>query len=225
MLSPTAIHRARLLLRLCVCVALFSRSLLADSLEDTVLQMGDESYLQREAAMKSLVQQTSNNADAVILALLRAEKHTDPEIRARASTTLQYVFLRLEIGKGAPEHGLTFKSKLVTVQKKIRTRPMIDTIKKGSASSKSDLEKGDIILSINDQPFNGEDGTKLLLTFLNKQPEGAELKVAFARKVDGKKVIKKTTFHLGKADKDINFTAKEETAYKLWKARNLKKIK
>jgi C-terminal processing protease CtpA/Prc len=136
--------------------------------------------------------------DEVIRGLFQAEGSEDPEVSWRAAMTLELVFLRLEKGDGAPQTGLEIKSKIVTLNLKIGTRPMAGDVKEGSAAEEGGLEKGDLILKVNGVAFEGEDGTAQLTEIFNDQVEGAELVIKYSRHGEDGRSEGEATLVLGK---------------------------
>ena len=193
-----------------------------NTIQELIRQLGNEQFTKREDAVKALIQLSLKETESgkTIDALLAAESHTDPEIQMRATLTMWLIYLRIEAGKGAPKHGISFKSKLMSIQKKLRVCPMVADIENGSVAGKSNLQKGDIILGINGTRFDGEDGTTELTKFLNQQREGSVLSIEFYRKTDGGRETSTTTFTLGEASKvEILPHDKEIEVFRLWLSR------
>lgn len=193
--------------------------------EGLISALGDEDFQKREEATAKIVVTALVQKDEMIRGLLQAEESEDPEVSWRATTTLERVFLRLEKGYGAPQTGMTIKSKIVTLNLKIGTRPMVGEVKEGSAAEVGGLEKGDLILTVNGVAFEGEDGTAQLMGILNDQNEGAELVIKYSRRGDEGRSEGDATLVLGKPQPMPRDLSSHRQEFNNWKKRQRQAVK
>lgn len=186
-------------------------------------QLGSPQFSKRQEAIQHLVAASLKSRDEVINRLLEAEGSNDPEISHRAHSALHLVFLRLEKGRGAPDPGFVIKSKLINIDGKLATRPLVDDIREESQATKSGLQKGDLILAVEGQAFDGEDASSDLKAFLRQQTGGVRLKVEYSRKGEVGWANHETFLELGR-DRTLSvMPGKNPEGFEAWKARELER--
>jgi predicted metalloprotease with PDZ domain len=156
----------------------------------------------------------------VLEALFKAEKSVDPEVRHRSKLTLRLSFLRVEMGRGAPKHGLTFKSKVLTINKKLRTRPMIAEVEAGGVAAETGVAPDDLVMSVNGVTFLDEDSVGQLRSYLNSRKPGSMIEMILERKVEGRETEVQASFRLPGSEKvEMEMSDDEEADFQRWRSR------
>lgn len=146
-----------------------------------IARLDSESFQERMAARRSLVERLRDPSDPGLTDLLAARYSKSPEVRDQANTALREIFGLQVLGAGRRDCGVEWIYWMDRRNDKTFAHPFIRSLKPESFLSKAGLMVGDVVESCAGSPFNQRGSIVALEALLESAPSDKPLKMTVLR--------------------------------------------
>lgn len=152
-----------------------------EPVDGLIRKLDAESFQERSAARRTLVERLHDPSDPGLTELLAARYATSPEIRDQANQALREIFALQVLGTGRRDCGVTWIYWLDRNHGRSAAHPFVRSMEPNSFLAQGGLKVGDVVTSAADRTFNKRGSVAELSALLEKAPTGTPLSLTVMR--------------------------------------------